>query len=193
VCPKTAVKPFLDGKLDDDCWKQYKPLDLKSGSGAGMTEYGTKAYFAFDDDYVYVALECSHPEGKQQPKAEARRRDDDLRGFDRVDVLFDVDRDYQTYFRFQIDQRGCVAEDCWGDRSWNPKYFAAVNPTPTGWTAEVAIPRAELTSTTLPHRATWAMNVSRVVPGVGVRTWNGTPTAAPRPECMGLMQFFDGK
>ena len=193
LCPKAAVKPFLDGKLDDECWKAFKPLELKNVSGAGLAEYGTKAYFTFDDEFVYVAVECTHPEGKQQPKAEARRRDDDLRGFDRVDLLFDLDRDYQTYYRFQIDQRGCVAEDCWGDRSWNPKYFAAVEPTPTGWTAEIAIPRSELTGAPLTHHTTWAMNVSRVVPGVGVRTWSGTPTAAPRPECMGLMQFFAEK
>ncbi len=190
VCPKTAVKPFLDGKLDDDCWKQYKPVDLKGVSGAGLTAYGTTAYFTFDDEFVYVAVECAHPDGKQQPKAEKRRRDDDLRGFDRVDVLLDLDRDYQTYYRFQVDQRGCVAEDCWGDTRWNPKWFVAVDPTPTGWTAEIAIPRGELTGASLNHHTTWAMNVSRVVPGVGVRAWSGTPTATPRPECMGLMQFF---
>lgn len=190
VCPKTVVKPFLDGKLDDDCWKQYKPLELKNTTGAGMADYGTKAYFAFDDEFLYIAVECSHPEGKQQPKVTDRKRDGDLRGFDRVDLLLDVDRDYQTYYRFQIDQRGCVAEDCWGDAAWNPKWFCAVEPTATGWTAELAIPRSELSGATLNHHTTWAMNVSRVVPGVGVRSWSGPATATPKPEGMGLMQFF---
>jgi len=50
-------------------------------------------------------------------------------------VLLDLDRDYQTYYRFQVDHRGCLAEDCWGDRTWNPKYFVAFVPTETGWTA----------------------------------------------------------
>jgi photosystem II stability/assembly factor-like uncharacterized protein len=188
LCPKAADRPHLDGKLDDACWKGIKPLSLENVAGE-MKEYGTKAYFTADDEYLYFAVECTHPAGKSQPKAEKRRRDDDLRGRDRVDILLDVDRDYQTYYRLQIDQRGCVAEDCTGDPTWNPKWFVACEPTDTGWTAEIAIPRAELTGGLLKAGGTWAMNVTRVVPGVGCRTWSGPAAAAPRGEGMGLMQF----
>jgi photosystem II stability/assembly factor-like uncharacterized protein len=188
LCPKAADRPHLDGKLDDACWKGIKPLSLENVSGE-VKEYGTKAYFTADDEYLYFAVECSHPAGKSQPKAEKRRRDDDLRGKDRVDILLDVDRDYQTYYRLQIDQRGCVADDCTGDPTWNPKWFVAAEPTDTGWTAEIAIPRAELTGGLLKPGSTWAMNVTRVVPGAGCRTWSGPAAAAPRPEGMGLMQF----
>lgn len=191
LCPKAADRPHLDGKLDDDCWKGIKPLALDVTSGA-VKEYGTKAYFTADDEYLYFAVECSHPAGKGQPKAEKRRRDDDLRGRDRVDILLDVDRDYQTYFRLQVDQRGCVADDCTGDATWNPKWFVACEPTETGWTAEIAIPKAELTGGFKPG-TTWAMNVTRVVPGVGCRAWSGPAAASPKPEGMGLMQFHDRK
>lgn len=191
-CPKVTEKPFLDGKLDDECWKAIKPITLDSTSD-GMKEYTTKAYFAFDDEYLYFAVECSHPAGKGLPKAEKRKRDDDLTGRDRVDILLDLDRDYQTYYRLQIDQRGCVADDCWGDRGWNPKWFVAADPTDTGWTAEIAIPRTELHAGPFKAGSTWAMNVTRVVPGVGCRTWSGPPDAAPRPEGMGLMQFHEVK
>ena len=155
LCPKADRKPHLDGKLDDECWKTMKPLDLGGVTDAGG--YGTTAYFTHDDDYLYFAVECKHPAGKGQPKAESRRRDDDLRGRDRIDILLDLDRDYQTYFRLQIDGRGCVAEDCTGDRTWNPKWFVAADPTDTGWTAEIAIPRAELTGGTFKAGTTWAM------------------------------------
>ncbi len=33
------------------------------------------------------------------------------------------------------------------------------------------------------------MNVSRVVPGVGVQAWSGPADTDPRPEGMGLLQF----
>ena len=120
-----------------------------------------------------------------------RARDADLTGHDRVDLMIALDRDYQTYYRFQVDHRGCLAEDCWGDRSWNPKYFVAFTPTDAGWTCEFAIPLVELTG----ERATraWAVNVSRVVPGVGVQTWSGPADADPRPEGMGLLQFQSGR
>lgn len=191
-CPKVADKPHLDGKLDDDCWKGMRPITLENAAGS-MKEYTTKAYFTCDDEYLYFAVECTHPSGKSQPKAEKRRRDDDLRGRDRVDILLDVDRDYQSYYRLQIDQRGCVADDCTGDASWNPKWFVAAEPTDTGWTAEIAIPREALTGGPFKTGTTWGMNVTRVVPGVGCRAWSGPADAAPRPEGIGLMQFHDVK
>ncbi|MFY7951331.1 MAG: YCF48-related protein, partial [Armatimonadaceae bacterium] len=192
LCPKTTARPHLDGKLADDCWKGIKPLSL-DGTRGEVKEYGTKAYFTCDEEYLYFAVECSHPTGKSLPKAEKRRRDDDLRGKDRVDILLDLDRDYQSYYRLQIDQTGCVADDCTGDSGWNPKWFVAVEPTATGWTAEIAIPRTELTGGLFKAGGTWGMNVTRVVPGVGCRTWSGPADSAAKPEGMGLMQFHEVK
>jgi hypothetical protein len=106
-----------------------------------------------------------------------------------VDILLDMDRDYQTYYRFQIDHRGALAEDCWGDRTWNPKYHVAFHATDTGWTAEIAIPIVELTGDHPAHGKTWAVNVSRIVPGLGVQAWSGPADTDPRPEGMGLLQF----
>ncbi len=192
ACPATTIKPFLDGKLDDDCWRQYQPLDLKAQSNAGSLKgYTTKTYLAHDADFIYIAVECQHPEGKQVAKATKRNRDEDLKGFDRVDILLDLDRDYQSHYRLQIDQRGCVSDDCNGDTTWNPKWFVAVESTPTGWTAELAIPRTELTGNRIGSGTVWAANVSRVIPGVGVQTWSGPPDAKVRPEGMGLLKFVD--
>jgi hypothetical protein len=192
ACPATSIKPFLDGKLDDDCWRQYQPLELKQQSDAGMLKgYSTKTYLAHDADFVYIAVECKHPEGKQATKATKRNRDEDLKGYDRVDILLDLDRDYQSHYRLQVDQRGCVSDDCNGDLTWNPKWFVAVEPTPTGWTAELAIPRTELTGNRIGSGTVWAANVSRVVPGIGVQTWSGPADAGVRPEGMGLLKFVD--
>lgn len=194
----TETRPLLDGKLDDACWKDLKPMELKVTACAGEKPddakafadgYKTEAMFAYDSHFLYVGVKCSHPAGKQVPPAAKRDRDADLRGHDRVDILLDMDRDYQTYYRFQIDHRGCLAEDCWGDRTWNPKYFVAFVPTDTGWTAEFAIPLVELTGDRPSHGKAWAVNVSRIVPGQGVQAWSGPADSEPRPEGMGLLQF----
>ncbi len=183
-CRFTTVRPLLDGKLDDECWKSAAPLAVKPADG-----YAAEARFACDDKFLYVAVTCRHPEGKRVPKAERRQRDADLRGHDRVEILLDLDRDYQTYYRLRVDHRGCVAEDCWGDESWNPRWFVAVEPAPAGWTAEAAIPLAELTGTPPAAGQVWAVNVVRVVPGVGVGSWGGPSDAAPTPAAMGLLWF----
>jgi photosystem II stability/assembly factor-like uncharacterized protein len=198
VCKLTDTRPLLDGKLDDECWKAAKTMELKVLSTASDraddmkafgTQYKTESQFSYDDKYLYLAVKCSHPAGKKVEPVAKRTRDADLAGHDRVDVLLDLDRDYQTYYRFQIDHRGCLAEDCWGDRSWNPKYHVAFESTDTGWTAEIAIPLVELTGERPTHGKTWAVNVSRVVPGVGIQAWSGPADNEPRPEGMGLLQF----
>ena len=109
--------------------------------------------------------------------------------FDRVSLLLDVDRDYSTYYHLQIDQRGCTCEDCWGDLSWNPKWFVAVHSEPGVWQIEAAIPLAELTGDPVSLGKTWACNVTRVVPGQGVQAFSLPADVQPRPEGMGLLTF----
>jgi photosystem II stability/assembly factor-like uncharacterized protein len=196
-CRFSETRPFLDGKLDEDCWQKVKPMTLnavgetgKGGAEKGFAErYKTEARFAYDGQFIYIAVSCSHPEGEKVAPEPKRARDADLGGSDRVEILLDMDRDYQTYYRLQVDHRGRLAEDCWGDRSWNPKYFVAFNPTDTGWTAEYAIPVFELTGDRPSTGRTWAVNVSRVVPGQGMQAWSAPAGTEPRPEGMGLLQF----
>jgi hypothetical protein len=197
-CRFTETRPFLDGKLEDACWADLKTLPLKVAASAGEKAdevkafaegYKTEARFAYDAHFLYIAVTCSHPKGESAPPVAKRLRDADLTGHDHVDILLDLDRDYQTYYRFQVDRRGCLAEDCWGDKSWNPKYFVAFNPGETGWTAEIAIPFVELTGDKPSSGRTWAANVSRVVPGKGIQAWSTPADGEPRPEGMGLLQF----
>ena len=218
ACKRTAVKPYLDGKLDDECWKAAAPMPLTTMAGdlgmefgcreaierafkekadksgketlAAALTAGTKAAFCFDDEYLYIGVTCRHPAGMQKPTLEKRGRDADLRAYDRISILLDLDRDYQTYYQLQIDQRGALAEDCWGDRSWNPKWFVAVNAEETGWTAELAIPLAELSGEMVSPGKLWAVNVVRTVPGKGVQAWSGPAGATPRPEGMGVLSFI---
>jgi photosystem II stability/assembly factor-like uncharacterized protein len=198
ICRNTEVRPLLDGKLDDACWNDIQPMTLTVATSAAEKpderkafgkNYRTQSRFAYDDRFLYIAVACSHPAGENVEPVTKRIRDADMTGRDRVDILLDLDRDYQTYYRFQVDHRGCLAEDCWGDRTWNPKYFAAFHSTETGWTAEIAIPLQEITGERPSHGKTWAVNVTRVIPGKGVQAWSGPADDTPRPEGMGLLQF----
>lgn len=198
TCKLTANRPTLDGKFDDACWQAAKPMELKVHSSASDkpddakvfgTQYKTTSMFSYDDRYLYIAITCDHPTGKKVEPVAKRTRDADLNGHDRVDILLDLDRDYQTYYRFQLDHRGCLAEDCWGDKTWNPKYHVAFVSTDTGWVAEIAIPFVEMTGERPSHGKSWAVNVSRIVPGMGLQAWSGPADHEPRPEGMGLLQF----
>ncbi len=188
-CRRTDVRPYLDGQLDDPCWLGAKPLVLDNAIGDSAGQYPTQAQFAYDQEYLYVALKCGHPHGKYVAPVEKRERDADLEPFDRVSILLDLDRDYATYFRLEVDQRGCVREDCWGDPGWNPRWFVAVKSDEGGWQIEAAIPLGELSGGGPTLNAAWAFNAVRIVPGRGVQSWSQPADVTPRPEGMSLLLF----
>lgn len=186
---QVEAKPFLDGKLDDACWQEGRPMILRNAVGETAKDYATEVWMAYDKDFLYVALRCRHPAGKRVEPVKVRPRDADVRPYDRVSILLDVDRDYSTSFNLHIDQRGCLAEDCWGDLSWNPRWFVAVNSDETSWQVEAAIPFNELTSEGMKPGKAWACNVVRILPGRGVQACSLPADVTPRLEGMGLLLF----
>ncbi|MFO0969172.1 MAG: hypothetical protein U0793_26760 [Gemmataceae bacterium] len=190
MCRFTAAKPYLDGDFDDPCWDGLKPLILDNAVGDSAKQYPTEARFAYDGDFLFVALRCKHPKGAHVPPAKKRGRDDNLDPYDRVSILLDLDRDYSTYFRLEVDQRGCAREDCWGDAKWDPRWFVACKSTEDEWRIEAAIPLGELTADRIPVNTAWAFNVVRILPGRGVQSWTQPADVQPRPEGMGILLFF---
>jgi hypothetical protein len=189
-CTPVTARPFLDGDFSDTCWQGLKPLVLHDAAGDTTKEYPTQVRLAYDKDFHYLGLRCEHPAERHVPPVKVRPRDADLGPYDRVSLLLDVDRDYSTYFHLQVDQRGCVSEDCWGDLTWNPRWFVALRSEPTSWQIEAAIPLTELTGDALAVGRVWACNIVRILPGRGVQAWSIPADVQPRPEGMGLLMFM---
>ena len=80
-------------------------------------------------------------------------------------IRLDVDRDYTTFYSLSIDHRGWTNDACWGDTSWNPKWFVAAEGDAEHWTVEAAIPWGELTATApTTGAAAWAVSCERTPP-----------------------------
>jgi photosystem II stability/assembly factor-like uncharacterized protein len=188
-CRLTNVRPYLDGEFDDPCWQNVKPLVLDNAVGDTAREYNTQALFAYDQEFLYLAVKCRHPQGQHVAPVKTRQRDADIEPYDRISLMLDLDRDYATYFHLQIDQRGCVRDDCWGELSWNPRWYVAVKSGDDCWQVEVAIPLVELTSQRIPLNSAWAFNLVRILPGRGVQSWSQPADVRPRPEGMSLLLF----
>lgn len=188
----TEVRPFLDGSFDDPCWKDLKPLVLTNAVGDAAKTHPTEAMFAYDQEFLYVALKCQHPAGSRVTPIKNRPRDADVDAFDRVSILLDLDRDYSTCHHLEIDQRGCVRDRCWHDPSWNPRWFVAVHSTEDCWQIEAAIPLGELTGDRITQQTAWVFNVVRITPGRGVQSWSQPADVEPRPEGMSLLLFQTG-
>lgn len=184
-------KPYLDGQLTDECWQGGKQLQLTSGDEIQDGKFKTRAIFRHDQQFLYIGAECAYPDASYAMEPVKRNGyDADVSAVDRVELLLDLDRDYSTYYRLQVDQRGLTAEDCWGDKTWNPRWFVAVTNSEKGWSVEAAIPLNELTeSNSLLTSKTWAFNVVRVVPGEAVLSWTRPASAEPRPEGFSFLKF----
>lgn len=195
-CPKplaaahaAQAKPRLDGKLEDAVWRQAKPLQLKAAA-SDDDRAATVAYLAYDREFLYLAARCQRAADVLYEQGEGPRpRDPDLSRFDRIDFCLDVDRDWATFFKLTVDQRGWAAESCWGDTTWDPQWFVASQLTDEAWTVEAAIPLEELTGRGLAPRTAWSLGVQRSTPGAGFQSWNSPAAPTPRGEGFGLLLF----
>jgi len=188
-CAPMGIKPRLDGRLDDAAWQQAKPARLTSAAGDD-TSWPAAVMLAYDQEFLYVAATCRQAPGTAYPEGTGPRpRDADLSARDRVEVLLDIDRDYASYYRLAIDHRGWVAEDCWGDATWNPTWFVAAETAEGTWTVEAAVPLEELIGDFPKARTTWAVGLQRVIPGVGLQSWTTPAAVDPVAEGFGHLIF----
>ena len=192
ICRGAETKPMLDGILSDACWESADELPLTAtpaGRVAGNDH--SFAMLCHDREYLYIAASVArHPAAPADPPLrDPRSRDADLGDFDRVSLLLDVDRDYATYYHFAVDQRGQTNDDCWGDPTWNPRWFVSVRAGATHWRLEAAIPLSELSPQPPSRNEVWNVGISRTIPAVKQETWSHPATPTPQPETFGLLRF----
>jgi photosystem II stability/assembly factor-like uncharacterized protein/TolA-binding protein len=188
-CVSAATKPHLDGKLDDEVWGRAARTPLRS-SHHDDAEWPAVAQLAYDEGFLYLAVECRKAPGIDYASStEPRPRDPDLATHDRVTFHFDLDRDFATHYSLTIDHRGWTGESCWGDRTWNPTWFVAATGTEGNWTAEAAIPLDELHSQFPASKTVWALGVERIVPGAGFQSWSLPASTRVQPEGFGFLVF----
>ncbi len=210
TCRKTGLAPRLDGKLTDACWEgaaevllSDQPPENGDAGFVGSKELGNKktglqivgpramVMLLYDDRFLYLAgsLPRMERQSPDVPQHAGRAHDADLALHDRLSFQFDTDRDYNTFYRFDVDQRGWTSEACWDAAGWNPKWFVAAYGDNQVWRFEAAIPWEELVPTPPTPGTFWATGLTRVIPNVGLQGWNHPLTETPAPQTFGLMKF----
>jgi hypothetical protein len=177
VCRRTSVRPHLDGKLDEPLWRSADELRL---TGEEIPE----VRLAYDEEFLYVAIRCPKQAGVDYAADKRpRERDADLSARDRMELRIDTDRDFGSAFELEIDDRGWARDACWGDARWNPQWFIAASGDGETWTAEAAIPLAELAAEPPTARHVWAVSARRTIPRVGYQSWaEQQPAAGEMPD-----------
>lgn len=184
TCRRTYERPHLDGQLDEPLWSSAEPLRLGEEAGA-------EVQLAYDEQFLYLGMRCQKVEGVDYPADHRpRSRDTDLSQHDRVALRLDVDRDFTTWYELVVDHRGWPGDTCWGDASWDPRWFIAAADDEEAWTVEAAVPLAELVVEPPASRHVWAAAVRRTIPKTGHQSWADDESAADdSPDQFGLLIF----
>ncbi|WP_425396637.1 YCF48-related protein [Aeoliella sp.] len=187
TCKDTQDVPHLDGVLDEPLWKSAEVARV--GNKALRNDpTAVEVRLARDEQYLYMAISAPRLAEETYETNDARRlRDADLRAFDRVQLRIDMDRDYATAYELTVDCRGWTRDACWGDASWNPRWFVAHKLTDTAWTAEVAVPWTNLAPSGPALLDTWCLGITRQTSHGHTTSWTGT--SGDTPESFGLTLF----
>lgn len=171
MCMAGSEKPVLDGRFDDPIWQHAKSAPLLAPPGEEF-DRSAACLVVRDHEFLYFGIACKKVAGREYPLEEGPRpRDPDLKQQDRVELFIDLDRDWVTAYHLVVDSRGWVAEDCWNDASWNPKWFVAARDSEDRWSVECAIPLDELTGNFPQPNHIWAIGLVRNVPGLAPQSW----------------------
>lgn len=192
---KISKPPVIDGKLDDDAWKQAFLIERLGSTSGGMTRLRTTVRVAYDAAHFYVAFDCEEPNlDRVRVKAEAGQ---DKWPGDCVEVFFDVNRTRQQFLQFVTNSRDAHNDYNNGNISWDGKWKSKSGRTPQGWATEIAIPWTDLGINEAPAEYLWGFNVTRERSLTGVTddmeggelsTWMPMESFS-NPRLFGLMFF----
>jgi hypothetical protein len=169
--PKPSVPPAIDGKLDDPCWNDARPVPLGFSTGAwwDTPSQKTEARVLADDKAVYFAVRCSEAEPDRVVPGGAPRKGMVV-GADAVEFFLDPGCRGQRYEYFHVivtpdgrvyQGRGLALD---GGKA---SVTAKVGRFDGGWAVEAAVPLADLVPGDAAVPKVWGLNVCRQRPELG--------------------------
>jgi hypothetical protein len=142
--PSFDKPPVIDGKLDDEVWKQAIVLkdfyQVQPGDNIAPSK-PTEVMLGHDAKFLYIAFHCYDEPDKVRANIPKR---DNIFDDDYVGILFDTFNDSRKAYEFDFNPLGVQADGTWTDNNedFNPDFvFESKGVVTTdGWTLEVAIP-----------------------------------------------------
>ena len=143
--PRFAKPPLIDGKLDDEIWKNAVVLkdfyQVQPGDNIAPSK-PTEVMLGYDPQFLYVAFHCYDEPDKVRATIPKR---DDIFNDDYVGILFDTFNDKRKAYEFDFNPLGVQADGIWTDGQGEDFSLDVVIEskgmvTSDGYTIEVAIP-----------------------------------------------------
>ena len=143
--PRFDKPPAIDGKLDDEVWKQAVVLkdfyQVQPGDNIAPSK-PTEVMLGYDSKFFYIAFHCFDEPDKVRATIPKR---DNIFNDDYVGILFDTFNDSRKAYEFDFNPLGVQADGIWTDgqgEDFNPDILMESKGmvTTDGWIVEVAVP-----------------------------------------------------
>ena len=167
---RTKQAPVIDGNLNDECWKKAARIDtFVRMNGKPLEKQWTTVFILYDDDALYLAFECRHPEIARM-KTTCTKRDQEICMDDSVEIFLDPGRTQSDYYHFMVNSKG-VYYDAFGYRQGsvynaegNAQFPLKTSIGESAWYLEMALPYS-IFSFPAEMKNTWGINFCRNMPG----------------------------
>jgi outer membrane protein assembly factor BamB len=167
VAPMVKAAPKLDGELDDACWKAAPVTPWQYGGHVEAPEASLR--MAQDSENIYVAYrrEASVRRGKRVPLVGKASGEDAKLNPDDALLLALTDAAGETVMDLGVSCSGArydaldTPKTRAGDAAWDGAWRSAAKRDETGWSVEIAVPRATLKAAGL-DAETWRVNAASV-------------------------------
>jgi len=174
---RTEKPPVIDGRLDDECWKNAAWQDgFVSYYGVYTIEAQTHFAMLFDDRTLYVAVRSEKPlvestfvidrEKEGWPTKEA------------IEIFLDPNQTYDTYYQLAAGMEGPLYDAKVKSSEWNSGWKAASSGGKGEWFLEAAIPVEAMGIERLREGDLWGLNIcrNRTYPegGAELSSWSET-------------------
>jgi hypothetical protein len=169
IAAATQVPPGsieLDGRLDDAPWREAEVIELvqQEPHPGAPTPYTTEVRVLADGHHLYFGFTNSDPDPGSLA-VHTLQRDSDQDADDHVTIVLDTFGARRLGYWFQVNAGGARTDglnvNARTDDNWNGIWDAAVERTPSGWSAEVAISTHSLQFNA--DLAAWGLNLGRYV------------------------------
>jgi len=147
---RTDIKPKIDGRLEDECWKNIGKWDgdfmQQVPHQAAPPSQLTQIKILYDDKYLYFAIVCHDNEPEKIDPVLGRR--DKMNG-DVTGIALDSYHDKQTAFEFNLTAAGQkidlmhLGEYGW-DIEWNAVWDGKTTVGDSAWYAEMRVPFTQI-------------------------------------------------
>lgn len=150
--PFTLQTFQIDGKLQEEFYKNFLPSELVKFPGGEKLKQKTLAWISTDGEFLYIAFKCFESEMEKIVR-KVKERDGNVWFDDCVEVFLDINLDRKTYYHFIINSIGTKYDefcsiihgdlnkrDLINDSIWNGEWRAGAFIGKGFWSVEIIIP-----------------------------------------------------